>query len=53
MEDIITKNLISNDVSKLAKNFDFDLTKIDYAKIKEFIFKDQKRACKLITNLDN
>ena len=45
MEEV-TKNINLNDVQNLVnKVHDFDITKIDFAKIKEFLFKDQKRAC--------
>ena len=45
MEEV-TKNINLNDVQNLVNKVNgFDITKIDSAKLKEFIFKDQKRAC--------
>lgn len=44
--DEVTKNVSLNDVQFAIKQVnEFDLSKIDYAKVKEFLFKDQKRAC--------
>jgi hypothetical protein len=49
MEEV-TKNISLNDVQNLVNKVnDFDVTKIDFAKIKEFLFKDQKRACTLFS----
>ena len=45
MEDI-TKNISLENASKLYKNFDFDVTKIDFAKVKKYLLEDQKRAGK-------
>jgi hypothetical protein len=50
MEEV-TKNISLNDVQNLVNKVnDFDVTKIDFAKIKEFLFKDQKRACTFFPN---
>ena len=47
--DEVTKNISLNDVQNIVNKVnEFDLTKIDFVKIKEFIFKDQRRACMLI-----